>query len=120
MGTSLVPPTCPKVYISLLDAAEFVNNLNSAEGSVQAYTFLTGGDSSSGLAISPNHDGTNKFRNKDAAYWIPTEAEYEDAAFWNGSSMTSYANGTAAAPTAFRANFQGGGSERYDRAERYV
>ena len=107
-ATSSGTANMPKVYISLLDAAVFVNNLNSAEGSVQAYTFLTGGDSSSGLAISPNHDGTNKFRNKDAAYFLPTEAEYEDAAFWNGSSMTSYANGTAAAPTHSDANFQGG------------
>ena len=108
MGTSSGTANMPKVYISLLDAAVFVNNLNSAEGSVQAYTFLTSGDSSSGLAISPNNDGTNKFRNKDAAYFLPTEAEYEDAANWNGSSMTKYANGTAVAPTHSDANFQGG------------
>ena len=108
MGTSSGTANMPKVYISLLDAAEFVNNLNSAEGSVEAYTFLTSGDSSSGLAISPNNDGTNKFRNKDAAYFLPTEAEYEDAANWNGSSMTKYANGTAVAPTHSDANFQGG------------
>jgi formylglycine-generating enzyme required for sulfatase activity len=108
MGTSSGTANMPKVYISLLDAAEFVNNLNLAEGSVEAYTFLTGGVSSSGLAISPNHDGTNQFRNKDAAYWIPTEAEFEDAANWNGSSLTTYANGTSAAPTHSDANFQGG------------
>ncbi len=108
MGTSSGIANMPKVYISLLDAAEFVNNLNLAEGSVEAYTFLTGGVSSSGLAISPNHDGTNQFRNKDAAYWIPTEAEFEDAANWNGSSLTTYANGTSAAPTHSDANFQGG------------
>ena len=85
----------PTNEVSWYEAAQFVNWLNTSKGYQAAYKF-TGTQGQSDYALdtwSPAeaYGGTNLYRHKDAMYYMPTEDEWVKAAYWNGSSLQTYA-----------------------------
>jgi len=91
-GTSV-----PTTNVSWYEAAQFVNYLNTSTGHQAAYKF-SGSQSTSGYTLelwSPGdtgYDASNPFRNSNAHYFMPTEDEWVKAAYWNGTSLQTYAN----------------------------
>ncbi len=85
----------PANAVSWYEAAQFVNWLNTSTGYQPAYKF-TGTQGQSDYALdtwSPAEadNGTNLYRHKDAFYFLPTESEWLKAAYWNGTSLQTYA-----------------------------
>ena len=85
----------PTNNVSWYEAAQFVNWLNTSTGHQAAYKFTgTQGTSNYTFATwSPAEaaGGTNLYRNKDAFYYLPTEDEWVKAAYWNGTTLQTYA-----------------------------
>lgn len=85
----------PTNSVSWYEAAQFVNWLNTSTGHQAAYKFTgTQGTSDYTLATwsaAEAEGGTNLYRNKDAYYFLPTEDEWVKAAYWNGTSLQTYA-----------------------------
>lgn len=85
----------PVGAVSWYEAAQFVNWLNTSTDHHAAYQFTgTQGTDSYGLTAWNAADawgGTNLFRHKDAYYFLPTEDEWVKAAYWNGSTLQTYA-----------------------------
>ena len=85
----------PTNEVSWYEAAQFVNWLNTFTGHQAGYRF-TGTQGTSGYALATwstaEADGTNLYRHKDAFYFLPTEDEWVKAAYWNGTSLQTYAN----------------------------
>lgn len=92
----------PTNRVSLYEAAQFVNWLNTSTGHQAAYKFTgTQGTADYTMALwSPAEaaGGTNLYRHKDAYYYIPTEDEWMKAAYWNGSSLQTFATPGDAQP----------------------
>jgi len=86
----------PTNEVSWHEAAQFVNWLNTSTGHQPAYKFTgTQGTADYTLdAWSPAEadNGTNPFRHKNAFYFLPTENEWVKAAYWNGTSLQTFAN----------------------------
>lgn len=85
----------PVNEVSWYEAAQFVNWLNTSTGHHVAYRF-TGtqgtGDYAFATWSSEEADGgTNLFRHKDAFYYLPTDDEWVKAAYWDGTTLQSYA-----------------------------
>ena len=85
----------PTNEVSWYEAAQFVNWLNTSKGYQAAYNF-TGTQGQSDYAFntwSPAEadGGTNLYRHKDAMYYLPTEDEWIKAAYWNGTSLQTWA-----------------------------
>ncbi len=85
----------PTNNVSWYEAAQFVNWLNTSKGYQAAYKF-TGTQGQGDYALdtwSPAeaYGGTNLYRHKDAMYYMPTEDEWVKAAYWNGTSLQTYA-----------------------------
>ncbi len=77
-------------------AAHFVNWLNTSTGHHAAYKLVEdqGTGDSSFSAWEPDdfgYDPSNPYRNKHAHYYLPTEDEWVNAAYWNGTDMQVYA-----------------------------
>ena len=94
----------PTSELSWHEAAQFVNYLNTSTGHQAAYKF-TGtqgtGDYTLDIWDAANAaGGTNLYRHKDAFYFMPTEDEWVKAAYWNGTSLQTYATVGDVAPTA--------------------
>ncbi len=89
-GTN-VPTNCSSWY----EAAQFVNWLNTSTGHQAAYRFTgtqgTGDYALSTWSTAEAAGGTNLYRHKDAMYYLPTEDEWVKTAYWNGSSLQTYA-----------------------------
>lgn len=85
----------PANTVSWYEAAQFVNWLNTSTGHQPAYKFTgTQGTSNYALGLwsaSEAAGGTNLYRHKDAFYFLPTENEWVKAAYWNGTSLKTYA-----------------------------
>jgi formylglycine-generating enzyme required for sulfatase activity len=84
----------PVNYISWYEAAQFVNWLNTSKGYQAAYKFTGTIHTSSytlGMWGTGDADGTNRYRNKAAKYFLPTENEWVKAAYWNGSNLQTWA-----------------------------
>jgi formylglycine-generating enzyme required for sulfatase activity len=85
----------PTNEVSWYEAAQFVNWLNTSTGHQAAYKFTgTQGQSNYTLDIwssTEAYGGTNLYRHKDAFYFLPTEDEWVKAAYWNGTSLQTYA-----------------------------
>lgn len=84
----------PTNNVSWYEAAQFVNWLNTSTGHQAAYKFTgTQGTSDYTFATWSTAEaaGTNLYRNKDAKYYLPTENEWVKAAYWNGTSLQTYA-----------------------------
>jgi formylglycine-generating enzyme required for sulfatase activity len=88
---SNVPTNC----VSWYEAAQFVNWLNTSTGHHAAYKFTgTEGTNNYTLGIWDAWDAwgwTNHYRHKDAYYFLPTDNEWVKAAYWNGTSLQTYA-----------------------------
>ena len=85
----------PTNNVSWLEAAQFVNWLNTSTSHQAAYKF-TGDSGTSGYeldtwSVAEADNGTNLYRHKDAFYFLPTEDEWVKAAYWNGTSIQTYA-----------------------------
>ena len=85
----------PVNVVSWLEAAQFVNWLNTSAGHHVAYNFTgTQGTSDYTFAVwdaSEADGGTNLYRHKDALYYLPTQDEWVKAAYWNGTSVQEFA-----------------------------
>ena len=90
-GTTDVPVN----NVSWYEAAQFVNWLNTSTGHQAAYKFTgTQGTSDYTFATWDAADawgGTNLYRHKNAFYFLPDEDEWVKAAYWNGTSLQTYA-----------------------------
>jgi formylglycine-generating enzyme required for sulfatase activity len=111
-GTTNVPAN----NVSWFEAAQFVNWLNTSTGHQAAYKF-TGTQGTSNYTFadwSPTdagYDASNPYRNRSAFYFLPTEDEWMKAAYWNGTSLQTYA--TKAGDTLFQGNGTSGGWNYY-------
>jgi len=85
----------PTNCVSWYEAAQFVNWLNTSTGHQKAYNFTgTQGTNSYTFDIWDSSEawgGTNLYRHKDAYYFLPTEDEWVKAAYWNGSTLQTWA-----------------------------
>jgi formylglycine-generating enzyme required for sulfatase activity len=91
-----VPTNCASWY----EAAQFVNYLNTSTNHQAAYKFTgTQGTSDYTLGVWQSGDvgysASNPYRNSNAYYFLPTENEWVKAAYWNGTSLQTYANASA-------------------------
>jgi formylglycine-generating enzyme required for sulfatase activity len=78
-----------------LEAAQFVNWLNTSTGHQAAYKFT-------GTQGTPDYTfatwdpaeawgGDNLYRHREARYFLPTDDEWVKAAYWNGVALQEYA-----------------------------
>jgi len=85
----------PANNINWVEAAQFVNWLNTSQGYHPAYNF-TGTHGTADYTFVGQWDeaeaaeGTNRVRHKDAYYFLPSFDEWVKAAYWNGSSLQYY------------------------------
>lgn len=90
----------PNNNVSWLEAAQFVNWLNTSTGHTAAYKF-TGTIHTSDYTFSAwvssdsGYNANNPFRNSNAFYYLPTENEFVKAAYWNGTTLQTYSNASA-------------------------
>ncbi len=105
-------PQVPVNRVSWYEAAQFVNWLNEIKGYDPAYKFIgTRGASdytfmpwdSNDLGFNPN----NPYRNENAFYFLPTEDEFVKAAYWNGTTLQTYATTGDVIPVAEVDSFYG-------------
>jgi formylglycine-generating enzyme required for sulfatase activity len=93
----------PTNMVSWYEAAQFVNWLNTSTGRHAAYKF-TGTQGASDYApaawSAAEADGSNLLRHKDAFYYLPTEDEWLKAAYWNGTTLQTYATKNGLLPVA--------------------
>jgi formylglycine-generating enzyme required for sulfatase activity len=92
----------PTNRVSWYEAAQFVNWLNTSKNYQPAYKFTGDIHTSSytlGVWSSQDADGSNLYRNKNAKYFLPTENEWVKAAYWNGSSLQTWATIGNVSPT---------------------
>lgn len=95
----------PANGISWYETAQFVNYLNTSTGHPAAYKF-TGtqgtGDYTFALWDSSDigYDSSNPFRNSNAKYVLPTEDEWVKAAYWNGTTLQTFATTDNSIPVA--------------------
>jgi formylglycine-generating enzyme required for sulfatase activity len=92
----------PTDRVSWYEAAQFVNWLNTSTNHQAAYKF-TGEQGTSNYTFAPwspaEADGANLYRNKAAFYFLPTENEWVKAAYWNGTTLQTYATIGGVFPT---------------------
>ncbi len=89
-------PNVPTDSVRWSEAAQFVNWLNTSTGHQAAYKFTgTQGTGNYTFAVwsstDAGYDAGNPFRNKNAFYFLPTEDEWVKAAYWNGTTLQTYA-----------------------------
>ena len=92
----------PTDNVSWYEAAQFVNWLNTSTGHHAAYNF-TGEQGTNNYTFATwsageAAGGTNLYRHKNAFYYLPTENEWVKAAYWNGTSLRTYASDDNDAP----------------------
>jgi formylglycine-generating enzyme len=101
-------PDKPATFVSWNQAARFVNWLNTSHGRPPAYKFTSNG-ANDNIALWVSGDGSaynpsNRFRNPNAIYFLPSENEWYKAAYYdtnaNGGSgrYWDYATGSDTAP----------------------
>jgi formylglycine-generating enzyme required for sulfatase activity len=86
----------PANMVSWYETAQFINYLNTSTDHTAAYKF-TGTQGTSGYTLGvwesgdAGYDSTNPYRNSNAFYFLPTDDEWVKAAYWNGTSLQTYA-----------------------------
>ncbi len=95
----------PATGVSWFEAAKFVNWLNTSKGYQAAYNFDSSGNFQLwdvGNSWTDSVRGTNRFRHKDAHFWLPSVDEWYKAAYYNPVSDTwfNYPSSDGSVPTA--------------------
>ena len=97
----------PAGSMTWYEAAAFVNWLNASTGHQAAYNLNYNGGWSMNLWDSPRAwqlGGENRYRNKDAYYFLPSDDEWYKAAYHQNDGVTAnywdYATGSNTIPTA--------------------
>ena len=112
----------PATGVTWFEAARFVNWLNTEQGFQEAYSFDDNGNFQLwSSAEAWKLDGENRFRHKDAGFWLPSLDEWHKAAFYDpvsesyfnyptsdGSVPTPVAGGTDAGTAVYRQPFAQG------------
>lgn len=80
----------PANNVSWFKAAQFINFLNTSTGNPAAYKF-DGNTFDVWESGDEGYDALNPFRNSNAFYFLPTEDEWVKAAYWNGTSLQTWA-----------------------------
>jgi formylglycine-generating enzyme required for sulfatase activity len=86
----------PTNNVSWYEATQFVNYLNTSTNHQAAYKF-TGTQGTGNYTFTPwdvtdaGYSAANPYRNSNAIYFMPTENEWLKAAYWNGTSLQTYA-----------------------------
>ncbi len=109
-----VSTNVPTNRISWYEAAQFVNWLNIDAGYQAAYKFIsTQGTGDYTFAMWESGDlgynESNPYRNSNAFYFLPTEDEWVKAAYWNGTSLQTWATVGDVEPTQTGWNFNDNG-----------
>ncbi|PQJ29111.1 hypothetical protein BSZ32_11825 [Rubritalea profundi] len=97
----------PSTNVSWNEAARFVNWLNTSSGHSAAYQFdIAGGNDNIALWDSGDagYEASNRFRNSNAHYFLPSENEMYKAAYYDpnksgGAGYWDYATGSDTAST---------------------
>ena len=96
----------PAANITWSEAAAFVNFLNTSTGHQPAYDLTFNGDWTMALWSSAQAwqvGGENRYRHKDAYYFLPSEDEWYKAAYHKNDGVTAnywdYATGSNISPT---------------------
>lgn len=85
----------PATGVTWFEAATFVNWLNTSSGFAPAYNFDAGKTFSLWSAADAwQQGGENRFRNRRAHYFLPTENEWYKAAYFNGERYFEYPTGS--------------------------
>jgi len=95
-SSSSTGASVPTNYVSWYEAAQFVNWLNTSTGHQAAYNF-TGTQGTSDYTLATWSPGL--YRNENAMYFLPNEDEWVKAAYWNGTSLQTYASIGDVTPT---------------------
>jgi formylglycine-generating enzyme required for sulfatase activity len=86
----------PTNYVSWYEAAQFVNWLNTSKGYQAAYKFSgTQGTENYTPEVwqagDTGYSASNPYRNSNAYYFLPTDDEWVKAAYWDGTSLQTWA-----------------------------
>jgi len=93
----------PATGVSWIEAATFVNWLNTSSGGQVAYKF-SGGSFELWAPGDSGYDAANPYRNSLATYFLPSENEWYKAAYYSsGGVYYDYPTGSDTAPTAVAA-----------------
>ena len=93
----------PTNRVSWYESAQFVNYLNTSTDNQAAYKFTgTQGTGNYTFALwdeaDTGYDASNPYRNSNAYYFLPTEDEWAKAAYWDGTTLQTYATIDDSAP----------------------
>ncbi len=80
----------PARSVTWYEAAKFVNWLNTSTGSVPAYKFDASGTFQLWQSTDAGYDATNLYRNKLAAYFLPSLDEWHKAAYYDPAAGLYY------------------------------
>ena len=90
----------PATGISYIEAAKYVNWLNTSTGGTAAYKFASG-TFQLWSSTDAGYNANNMFRNSLAKYWLPSTDEWYKAAYGKADgSWSNFPNGSNSAPTA--------------------
>ena len=97
--TSAVGANKSATMVSWNEPSRFVNSLNTSEGHQAAYNFTTGGVNDN-IALWDSADawqqgGENRYRHKDAQYWLPSMDEWYKAAYYDPGTGNYFDYATA-------------------------
>ena len=90
----------PATGISWIEAAKYVNWLNTSTGGTAAYKF-SGSTFQLWSSTDTGYNANNRFRNSNAKFWLPSTDEWYKGAYGKADgSWSDFPNGTDSAPTA--------------------
>jgi len=94
-------PHKPATNVSWLEAARFVNWLNTSTGNPLAYKFDDDGSFQLWQPGDAGYDPNNLYRNRHARYFLPSADEWYKAAYYDptASLYYRYPTGSSATPT---------------------
>ena len=113
----------PANETSWFEAAQFVNWLNTSQGHQAAYDItdsvidITGSTFNVWDSSVAVNGGTNLYRHKDAVYFMPSEDEWVNAAYWNSTNIQTYAAVGDTVPTQTQTNYNDGNGEAVGRPD---
>ena len=90
----------PATGISWIEAAKYVNWLNTSTGGTAAYKF-SGSTFQLWSSTDAGYNANNPFRNSNAKFWLPSTDEWYKGAYGKADgSWSNFPNGSDSAPTA--------------------